>query len=49
MLSYIEKVQPITLLSLRLELDKTYLLVPCKGNWKLDLAKLAGGPKINIL
>ena len=21
----------------------------CKGNWKLDLAKLAGGPKINIL
>ena len=20
----------------------------CKGNWKLDLAKLAGGPKINI-
>ena len=26
-------------------------LIPtiCKGNWKLDLAKLAGGPKINIL
>ena len=22
---------------------------PCKGNWKLDLAKLAGGPKFNIL
>ena len=21
----------------------------CKGNWKLDLAKLAGGPKFNIL
>ena len=21
----------------------------CKGNWKLDLAKLARGPKINIL
>ena len=21
----------------------------CKRNWKLDLAKLAGGPKINIL
>ena len=21
----------------------------CKGNWKLDLAKLAGGPKSNIL
>ena len=21
----------------------------CKGNWKLDLAKLAGGPKLNIL
>ena len=24
-------------------------LTKCKGNWKLDLAKLAGGPKINIL
>ena len=21
----------------------------CKGNWKLDLAELAGGPKSNIL
>ena len=21
----------------------------CKSNWKLDLAKLAGGPKLNIL
>ena len=21
----------------------------CKGNWKLDLAELAGGPKLNIL
>ena len=26
-----------------------FRIPPCKGNWKLDLAKLAGGPKINIL
>ena len=30
-------------------LNTTNLLHNCKGNWKLDLAKLAGGPKINIL
>ena len=28
---------------------KTAYTCKCKGNWKLDLAKLAGGPKINIL